>query len=187
MSLGSDLRSARLRAGLTLAEVAAKAELTPGHLSLIERDRANPSIGALNRLCEAIGVRVGDFFSPSGPPDPATLPADELIGIVKKGERKTLIYPGSQIRHELLCPDLQHTLEIFQTFAPPGTGSGPVSHEGEECGIVLSGKMEFHLADKTYIIAAGESICFNSKVVHTWVNMGEGPLEVIWVITPPHF
>jgi transcriptional regulator with XRE-family HTH domain len=62
MALGSERRKARVAAGLTLAEVAQKVNLTLGHLSLLERGLANPSIGALDRICEAIGVRMSTFF-----------------------------------------------------------------------------------------------------------------------------
>lgn len=189
MTLGNDLRNARKRAGLTLAEVAARSGLTAGHLSLIERERAKPSIGALIRICDALGVRVGDFFSPTEALEASPYPADGLIGVVRRDSRKTLIYPGSNIRHELLCPDLQHALEVFQSFVPVGEGSGttPISHEGEECAIVLRGEMQFHLGERTFIIRGGESICFHSIVTHTWTNIGTDPLEVIWVVTPPHF
>ena len=189
MSLGSKLRQVRGSASLTLSEVANRSGLSVSYLSQIERSVTNPSIGALNRICEALDVRMGEFFASESDSDSSDRGSEHLIGIVRQDRRKIFTYPGSEIRHEMLCPDLQHTLEIFQTYAPPGADSGdiPLSHEGEEVGIVLVGNMKLHLGDETYFLEEGQTICFNSKVPHSWENADTVELQVIWVITPPHY
>jgi len=192
MGLGETLREVRTAAGLTIADVARATELSPGYISQVERDLANPSIGALNRIAEAVGLRMSAFFSNGGEREPgAGAPPAERVPteVVRSNLRKGLTYPGSNVRHELLTPSLQHALQILMCRAPAGTTQGEVTiaHEGEECGIVLRGKMELSVGDERYVLEAGDTIYFDARSPHSWASLGPEELEVIWVMTPPHF
>ncbi len=188
-TLGSQLREARTAANLTVSEVAAKARLTPSHISQIERDVAKPSIGALNRVCEVLGIRMGVLFLHE-----ETLVSDESsdeldVAVVRHDRRAKLTPPGSTIHHELLCPDLQHALEVFETYAPPGAdlGDTSVTHPGEECSIVIKGTMEFIVGDRSFVLTAGDSIYFKASLPHYWRNIGQDELQIIWAAAPPHY
>jgi len=192
MSLGGQLRQARLAARLTILQVAERTGLSPGYISQVERDLANPSIGAVNRIAAAVGMRMSAFFSDGFEPEPsAGRSAGERIPteVVRKGRRKGLTYPGSNVRHELLTPSLQRALQILMCRAPAGTTHGDVAitHEGEECGIVLAGRLELAVGDETFTLEAGDTIYFDASKPHSWTSLGPDELEVIWVMTPPHF
>jgi transcriptional regulator with XRE-family HTH domain len=192
MGLGHQLREARILAGLTITDVAERADFSPSYISQVERDLANPSIGAINRIAGAVGVRMSAFFSNGSEPEfgeshleRETVPTE----IVRGDRRKGLTYPGSNVRHELLTPSLQRALQILMIQAPVGTthGDETISHEGEECGIVLQGTMELTVDDETFIVEAGDSIYFDAGRPHSWRSTGPEELEVIFVMTPPHF
>ena len=192
MGLGHQLREARILAGLTITDVAERADFSPSYISQVERDLANPSIGAINRIAGAVGVRMSAFFSNGSEPEfgeshleRETVPTE----IVRGDRRKGLTYPGSNVRHELLTPSLQRALQILMIQAPVGTthGDETISHEGEECGIVLQGTMELTVDDETFIVEAGDSIYFEASKPHSWRSTGPEELEVIFVMTPPHF
>ena len=190
MELGPEVRKARLRAQLTQAEVAARAGLTPAHLSLIERGRANPSIGALNRICQAVSIRMGDLFFPEGVASHRDETHPSLpIAVVRHNRRPTFIPPGSTIRHELLSPDLQHRMEIFKTYVPAGVdlGDTPVSHAGEECIFVIAGALQLTHGQQSYVLESGDSAYFDASIPHHWANIGPSQVELIWIATPPHF
>lgn len=193
MNLGSQLRDARVAAGLTIAEVAERAGFSSSYISQVERDLANPSIGAVNRIAEAVGIRMRALFSAnSGAPEAeqGPAPAEKTpTRIVKYDRRKKLVYPGSNVVFSLLCPDLQHDLEVLSSAAPVGTemGDTDVSHPGEECAVVLKGTMELTVGGERYVVEAGDSVYFDSGKLHHWRNVGSTDLEVIWVVTPPHF
>ncbi len=128
MSIGSRLRQARVAAGLTAAEVGSRAGLTGSHVSQIERGAADPSLGALSRICEALGIEMGALFSAETPADrpqrsaPRASPQSPCpdVSVVRVHERSTIVRPGSRQRHEMLCSDLRRTLEAFRTILPPG-------------------------------------------------------------------
>jgi mannose-6-phosphate isomerase-like protein (cupin superfamily) len=72
----------------------------------------------------------------------------------------------------------------------PGQGSGeePYTHESdEECVIILEGRLEFWVGDDAYLLDAGDSILFESRVPHRNENPGPGPARVLWVTTPPSY
>jgi transcriptional regulator with XRE-family HTH domain len=193
MDLGNQLRDARVAAGLTIAEVAERAGFSSSYISQVERDLANPSIGAVNRIAEAVGIRMRALFSANnGTPEveQGPVPAEKTpTRIVTYGRRKKLVYPGSNVVFSLLCPDLQHDMEVLSSTAPVGTemGDTAISHPGEECAVVLKGTMELTVGEEHYVVDAGDSIYFDSGKLHHWKNVGSTELEVIWVITPPHF
>lgn len=50
-------RALRRSKGLTLVQVATKADLDPGHLSRIERGQSKLSVESFHRLAKALGLR----------------------------------------------------------------------------------------------------------------------------------
>ena len=60
--IGREVRSLRKARGLTLSEVAEASGLSIGYLSLVERDKATPSINALHAISRSLGVTVSWFF-----------------------------------------------------------------------------------------------------------------------------
>jgi transcriptional regulator with XRE-family HTH domain len=79
-SIGRELRARRTAAGRTVASVAADAGLSVPYIANLENGRGNPTIAALTRLVEALGLRLvvtlapGTQDRPAGPPEmPASL------------------------------------------------------------------------------------------------------------------
>ena len=62
-ALGAVLRGRREAARRTLSEVAAEAELSPAHLSEVERGRKEVSIEKLLAVAHALGVRPADIYA----------------------------------------------------------------------------------------------------------------------------
>jgi transcriptional regulator with XRE-family HTH domain len=54
--LGKAARAARLRLGLTQAEVATKVRLKSGVYGRVERGMMTPSVPTLRRMCETLGI-----------------------------------------------------------------------------------------------------------------------------------
>ena len=61
--LGTELRTARLKAGLTQEAVAVKARLTREFISQVERGVSSPSVDNLLRICRAMNVPAGPLIS----------------------------------------------------------------------------------------------------------------------------
>lgn len=180
--LGDIIKKIRLEKQLTIKEVAARANVTSSLVSQIENNKANPSINSLMAVAKALKVPIGSFFN-----DFDTEPAYEPV--VKADQRKVL-RTKSGVTFYLLTPELKdHSIEfIYNVFekggATGGPEDGPYTHEGEECGLVLEGRLEVRYGDATYILEAGDSIVLDSTKPHKLINIYDGQTVAVWVDSP---
>jgi len=185
--LGPRIREYRKSRGLTLAEVAGACDISPSFLSQIERDQANPSVATLHRIAEVFDLTLASFFEESEKANGGNNTTENGVKVVRADRRKTLIYPGSGIRNELLSPDLQRAIQMMWVVIPPGaaTGDEPLVHEGEECGLVLQGQVEIWVGDQHYILGPGDAIYQPSTIPHRSRNIGDEDVIIVTAITPP--
>jgi mannose-6-phosphate isomerase-like protein (cupin superfamily) len=81
------------------------------------------------------------------------------------------------------------SLQILKERYEPGASSGraPLSHEGEEGGLVLSGRLEVTVDDERRILGPGDAYYFDSRRPHRFRCVGPNPCEVVSACTPPTF
>jgi transcriptional regulator with XRE-family HTH domain len=180
--IGADMRGLRKARQLTLTELAVASGLSVGYLSLLERDRATPSIKALHAVSRALGVTISWFFAPG------EMGEAERDLVVRRARRRRLDYSAGII-DELLSPNLSGALELLSCRFPPGASSGPdtYAHTGEEAGVVIRGRLELWVDGRTVTLEAGDSFGFQSALPHRYRNPGSEETEVIWAITPPSY
>ena len=180
--IGRDIRGLRKARGVTLAGLAEASGLSVGYLSLLERDRATPSIKALHAVSRALGVTISWFFEAND------VPEEERDLIVRRARRRRLDYSAGVV-DELLSPNLTGALELLSCRFPPGASSGeePYAHFGEESGVVIRGRLELWVDGRTVTLEAGDSFGFKSELPHRYRNPGPDETEVIWAITPPSY
>jgi DNA-binding XRE family transcriptional regulator len=75
---GENLRIARLRAGLTQQELAAKANIRQAHLSQIEGGKLNPMLMTMVTLADAVGKDLRTLLKPPTPPRAKPGPGDSI-------------------------------------------------------------------------------------------------------------
>lgn len=175
--IGARLRELRRRRRVALTGLAQRAGLSPGYLSQVERDLAVPSTTALSRLSEVLDVPLSYFFEPSAERLPEHF-------VVRRRQRRTVIYPGSSVRSELLVPDLRGKLEAVYFSVRPHTKSPVYKHDGEDFGYVLKGRLRVTVGDDTFTLERGDSISYPSHLSHFWETLGTA-VEALWVVTPP--
>ena len=180
--LGREIRGLRKARGYTLAILAGKTSLSVGYLSLVERDLSTPSINALHAISRALGVTISWFF------DADEIPPGERDYVVRRTRRRRLEFSAG-IVDELLSPTLTGQLELLASRFPPGASSGaePYTHNGEEAGVVIRGKLELWVDGKVFLLEAGDSFGFPSTLAHRYRNPDTDDAEVIWAITPPSY
>jgi len=189
--LGEMIRARRIARKMSLAQVAEQAGVSTSFVSQVERGVANPTLSTLKSLVEALGSSVGSLLEDDerADADGGGRGGDSDITVLRAGKRRRIVYPGSSIANELLSPSLQRKMEIIWVEAAPGAGSGghPHKHEGEECGIVISGEMSFKVGDTECVLGPRDAIYFSSHIPHQWENLGTEDVVAIWIITPPTF
>lgn len=181
LSIGERLRRTRQALGLTIRDVAARAELTDSFISQLERSRVNPSVASLQRIAHALGTSIGRLFDEGTPRGGR---------VVRRAQRARITYPGLRATDYLLSPDMNGRLEMIWAEADPGGGSGEQAyqHEGdEESVVVIRGRMEVWVGSERYLLARGDALTFESRIPHRWKNIGRGKIVAIWAITPPSY
>lgn len=184
-ALGPLIRELRKAKGRTLAEIAAAAGLSVGHLSQVERGLSTPTIRQLQAIAATMGVTIGWFFRA----DASIEPDPDGDVVVRAGRRRRMSMTDVGIVDELLVPDLEGALELLYCTLQPGAGSGPepYAHDGAEAGLVLSGEMELFVDQRRYHLKIGDSFAFESTRPHRYRSVGTGPLRIVWAITPPTY
>lgn len=179
MEMGSLIRALRRKQNISIEQLAEKTGLSTGLISQLERDLTGPSVASLWKIAKALNVSMNYFFEKY----------EENSPIVRKGDRKKIQLPNSNITYELLCPDLQKSIEMLLVKIEPGECSteDKIGHEGEECGYVITGTLKIKWGDKEYILEEGDSIYYDSTVPHRYVNCGDKTSVSVWAMVPPSF
>jgi len=177
--MGNKIRKLRISKGINLTDFAKKIDKTPSYLSQIERGMASPSIMALREISKALNVPIFYFL----------IGDKEQSAIVRKNERRVLQFPKSHLTYELISPDVSHQIEMIRTRIEVGasTCSKPLSHEGEECTLVIEGKMKIQVGDEFFILEEGDSIYYIASIPHKITSIGDKDLVIISAITPSNF
>lgn len=191
-AVGARLRAIRRARDLTLKEVAEGAGLSKSFISQIESGVVNPSIASLNRITEFLEISPSELLEQqdldrtnghSGEQEAA------FVAIVRKDQRKGLVWADSPRPTYLLTPDLQHRIEVLLTDLEPGMDHQEswTQHVGEEFGFVLAGSVEYLIGENVYPLDEGDSIYFGTTTPHKVRASGNKPARVIMVLTPPWF
>jgi quercetin dioxygenase-like cupin family protein len=161
---------------MTLARLAELTGLSPSALSQIERGVTDPSIGSLRRIASALQVPFFQFLLEPESPDP----------VVRKKQRRTITFPNRTLEYQLVTPNPRGPFEILAVDLAPGAASGEeaLSHDSEECMIILAGKLEVEVAGVSYVLSTGDSISIQRNAPHRAVNVGRGTAEILMVISP---
>jgi transcriptional regulator with XRE-family HTH domain len=175
--LGRRIRALRTERGHTLTGLAARVGITRSFLSSVERGVAYPSILVLRSIAAALEVPVFLLFT-----------APESNGIVVRSEARRVIRPpGTSLSYELLSPDLRRKLEMIIVRLKPGVDGSAMAHEGEECALVLKGRVMMTVGDVDYELNQGDSIYYDSGLPHKARALGDEHAEIVSAITPPNF
>jgi len=202
--LGKRIREERKRRGLTIDHLAAQTGLSKGFISLIEREKAHPSITSLKKIAQVFNTSVVSLFGTDGEQEannhivsvPEVPPVSENNGyitdikVVREASRKRLKFSYSTIDYEVVTPDMFRKMQILHLKLNPGDVSGKKpfsSGVGEKCAIVLTGELEYTIGEFTTVLHAGDSIYFPSSLPQSWRGLGSEPIEAIIVMTPPWF
>lgn len=180
--LGRTIRDRRKELGLSLTQVSAKAGISVGLLSQVERGLSSPSVRILRAISSALQVQVLELFG--GGENAAT---DDESYIVRANRRRSIDLSSNGVLKSFLTAHSEGELQVMDLVLEPGGGSGeePYSHAGEECGVVIEGCLEISIDGRPYVLNTGDSFHFESERPHRFRNLGEGKCRVVWATTPP--
>jgi len=143
--LGQRLRVIRERAGLSQRALAKRSGIPNSTISLIEGGKINPSVSTLRRVLGGIPIGLSDFFAFEPEQEKASFYAAEDLTEIGKG-KLSLKQVGSNLVGRAM-------MILYETYQPGAdTGRVMYGHEGEEGGVVLSGRVEITVGSQRKIL-----------------------------------
>lgn len=178
IDVGARLKAQRIKSGLTQRDLAGKAGVTNGMISMIEQNKHSPSVATLNRLTDALGLSFAEFFSIALPEAPQVFyMKDELVALTE-GKVRFFVVAGERP---------EKALQILHEVYEPGgdTGSTMLTHRGEEGGLVIQGQIEVTVGDQRRVLGPGDAYYFESMIPHRFRNVGKQAAVIVSSCTPP--
>src|SRR5512139_1086243 len=143
--IGEQIHRLRLRRHVSVRTFAAQTGFSASFISQLENGLVSPSLGSLQKIADALGVTLGEFFAEAA--------AEEESLVVREADRRTLDSTwtdahlqalGSMARSRRLEP-------VLAAFGAGGrSGKHLHSHSREEFAFVLSGRVRLTLADENF-------------------------------------
>ncbi|MBT4889173.1 MAG: helix-turn-helix transcriptional regulator [Rhodospirillales bacterium] len=182
--VGDQIRDLRKAQNLTITDLAEKLGRSVGYISQIERNISPVAIDRLKEIAEAMGVQISWFFQGR-----TEGPEEERDMIVRRGNRRHLTFTGSGLREELLSPNLSGDFEMIMTTYEPQatTGEELYARPCQEAALVIEGRLQVWIGERTFILEEGDTMTFNGLEPHSSANPDDTPARVVWVMSPPTY
>ena len=183
VSLGARLKEHRLRAGLTLADLADRAGFGKAYLSRIENGKKVPPIGTLARIADVFGIEAASLLTETG-----RSMAWNGVSVVTKVEKRPTVMGGSAFGYDYLAltdATEGRALQPFLFSFPDKVDKFVFfEHEGEEMMHVLTGRVEWQVGVDKYVLEPGDTIHFDSRIPHRGRSLA-GPATALVVMYSP--
>ncbi len=183
-SVGERLKALRQSRGLSIRGLAEQAGVPHATLSIIERDKSSPSVSILKRLLRPLNVTLSNFFSDSAVQDRAVF--YKASDLVELADGRKLSY--RQVGANLANSSMMILHERYEPGADTGQeGEELYSHDAEEGGVIIEGRLEMTVGDEVRILGAGDAYYFDSRLPHRMRNPFDEVCIVVSAVSPPTF
>lgn len=174
--IGSKVRALRLRKKLGLVELGRHTGFSAALLSKIESSKIFPPLGTLLRIAMVFGVGLDHFFS-----DAKDKPA---LAVVRKSDRLRFPSADKQASYffeslDFLANDRNSSAYLAEFQAVEPSKNATHEHAGTETIYVMSGKLAIAVGSEEHLLAAGDSIYFDSSVPHSYRRIGASECRAI--------
>jgi transcriptional regulator with XRE-family HTH domain len=182
-AIGEKLRALRLRKKMGLAELGRHTGLSPALLSKLERGRLFPTLPTLLRIALVFSVGLEHFFTDER--------KRHVVAIVRKKDRIRLPEkPGARAPafffESLDFPATERKFNVYRADfqVVPAEKVAAHAHPGVEFLYVMRGTLALRIREEEHLLAAGDSIYFDSSLPHSYRRHGRQPCAAIVVTSP---
>ena len=178
LDVGAHLKAVRLMYGLSQRELAKRAGVTNGLISLIEQNRVSPSVSSLTRVLDGVPMTLAEFFTLDlAGKRPVFFPREEQPDIGAGNVQRLLVGGTLALR----------SMSVVAERYPPGADTGELvaSAAAERGGIVVRGHIELNVAGETRQLGPGDGYYFRGSLPHRFRNLGTEDCELVSATSPP--
>lgn len=182
-AIGRQVHIYRTQLGVTIANLARQAGLSPGMLSKIENGQTSPSLTTLQALAGALNVPVTALFR--------KFEQDREASFVKAGQGLVIDRRGTRAGHQYHL--LGHSVGDRATLVEPyliviseASDVFPLfQHDGVEFIYMLEGQMVYRHGSRTYAMNEGDSLYFDADAPHGPEELSRLPIRFLSFIVEP--
>jgi len=183
MSVGAKIAQVRESRSLSQEQLAERSQLSLALVEQIEAGGIIPGLAPLMKIARALGVRLGVFLEGSEQAGPVISRGSALAKAPRFAGGLRADRPGLDF-HALAPGKAERHMEPFIIEAFPDAEGQPSAHEGEEFLYILEGRVEVLYGREVHVLAAGDSIYYDSVVSHQ-VRALEAPAKLLAVLYTP--
>ena len=176
VNIGERLRELREARNISMRALAARSGLSANALSMIERNKASPSVSTLYKLADALGVSITSFFG-SGQ-------EKQQIVFLKSDARARVSFTRGVFEGlggEQFVGRVEPFILTLENSANSGLRS--MTHTGHEFVFCLRGELEYQVERQIYKLEAGDSLLFAAHLKHKWRNPGRNVATAIIILS----
>jgi quercetin dioxygenase-like cupin family protein len=168
MDIGSKIRAIRKRKKITIAQMCDGTGLSKGFISNVENNNTSPSINTLQTIAQFLNVPLPYLL----------LTKEQHMSVVRKNEREVTTTECTDLKVQQLASRSGLSLSLVEI--PPGASNGEKSaHEGEECHLVLHGKVLAEQGEDSFILEEGDTFSWSASVPHYVKNVGDDMAKIL--------
>ena len=186
LKLSQNIRRVRLAQGMTVAGLAEKSGFSKGFISQVENFRQSPSLKALLKISDALGVSLSALFD-----EDENYGKEYLFGSLDEGEK---LYRDDGEKHginylALAYRQIGRRMDPFVIeYTPCDDPRGIQRHDTEEFFVILEGTQDFRLFDdqNRHIMKEGDTLYLRANIPHrVLLAPGCGHAKALAVYTDP--
>lgn len=179
-TLGNSLRFLREHQAMSLRALAERTDFSASFLSQIENGQCSPSISSMEKIANALGVTLGQFFLSAN---------QQTVNIVRASERAHLALDWSRADIASLgslanAPQFRASM---LNLKPGGiTGKHATPSISDEFAMVFEGCVILKLQDAEQTLDRGDSVTMAAGTGRQWRNETESMAEILVVSVGPY-
>lgn len=192
-TVGERIRLAREARGISVRELSRRVDVSPGHVSQVERGLASFSVRALYTVANELGISMDSLFEAddteeveTAPPPSAATDALEDLGMILRADQRPAIQLSDGPRWERLTAKPEESSEFLEVVYAPATGTegaaDMVRHVGREYGLVVAGELHVQVGYDRSVLRTGDTIAFDSDIPHRFWNESAEEVHAIWFV-----
>lgn len=178
--VGRRIKEERLRAGLTLNELAKRVGVSTSYISLVENSKSVPSLKILDQICTSLSIHISMLFAEHEEkvPDSFAVFRDDTHVSLNVSDKRLI---------RVLMPKDNLPLKAVQVVIQPGDSHDSFStHEGIEFGFVVRGRIDLSLKEqdgeeKKITCNRGDSFIYDAMRPHRFINRGDTEVELMLI------
>ena len=179
IQISKRIKNYRREKGITVQELATKADVSKGFISQIENSRTIPSLMVLIEIIKALDIDLNSFFKNI---------------VIEKGRAPILVKRYNEYEYfekedavgfhynRIFTQSIKDaTVDIVLLTLDPGSSRPLVTTDAFEYKYMISGSVMFNFEDQDIEFNQGDSILFDGRIPHSPQNIGKDKAVMIAV------